>query len=232
MATAQTIINKALRNLGAIGIGETPDADESAECLEILNDLVDAWRLESMTASYVVTAELAISAGTNSFDIGPTGDIAVPKPIAIKSAKWREDGINTFIDHTADQNDYTNWKGEDDTGTPSVLYFESTSPDATVHIFPTPVADGTIVLGILGVLESFADLTTDVDLPPGYESALAYNLPRFLAPAYEREVPQTTAIMANDTYAALKRANSRIPLLGFQTGLPMMSVKSNILEGR
>lgn len=58
LSTAQEIINMALRTNGVIAAGETPSTDESNDCFEILNAIINNWNdslKKSLAGSYAST---------------------------------------------------------------------------------------------------------------------------------------------------------------------------------
>lgn len=63
MATVQTIITRALRRTGLVGIGQTAPANYSIEALEVFNDMLYGWELrgidlklsETRTAEFTLT---------------------------------------------------------------------------------------------------------------------------------------------------------------------------------
>ena len=74
MATAQTIINRALRLIGAIEAGETPTSDESADALEALNAMIESWQTERLFVYALVDTSFSMVAGDGSYTVGPSGN--------------------------------------------------------------------------------------------------------------------------------------------------------------
>ena len=75
MTTALDIIKGSLRSIGALGTGETPDADTAAEAFEMLNDMLDMWSNEHMMVPCVQEVMHELVAGTYIYTIGGGGDI-------------------------------------------------------------------------------------------------------------------------------------------------------------
>ena len=52
MATASQVINRALKRLRVIGVGQSPMANETTDCLEALNDMLFAWRTDGIDIAH------------------------------------------------------------------------------------------------------------------------------------------------------------------------------------
>jgi hypothetical protein len=56
MATALDIVTRALRSLRVLASGDTPSADEAADGLTALNDMLFAWRIDGIDLGHVALA--------------------------------------------------------------------------------------------------------------------------------------------------------------------------------
>lgn len=56
MATASQIINRALKRLRVLGVGQSPTANETADCLEALNDMLFAWNANGIDLAHIALA--------------------------------------------------------------------------------------------------------------------------------------------------------------------------------
>jgi hypothetical protein len=94
---------------------------------------------------------------------------------------------------------------------PTALYF--VPEEGKVYILPTPaIADLEVALYVPVTDVSFATLTTELSLAPGYLRALVYNLAVDWAPELGVEhVPDRIQRVALDSLAAIKRANEDVP---------------------
>ena len=52
MAQPIDIISGALKDIGALAVGETPTAEAAADAFQMMNGMVDQWSNESMMVSY------------------------------------------------------------------------------------------------------------------------------------------------------------------------------------
>lgn len=208
MATAGDIINRAMRLVGALESGETPTANESADVLTALNQMIDSWRTERLVAYQVVDYTLTLTPGDAEYTIiASTGDIAQERPIRVESADITEGGI----DYSVDIISKAAWDGITDKTTtsnlPNKLYYEPAYPAGKIHLHPVPSAANVLSIGVWQPIGTFATTATAVSLPPGYERALTYNLAVEIAPEFQQAVSDVVAGIALNSKAAIKRAN-------------------------
>lgn len=233
--TARELIEGSLRLIGAIAVGETPSADEASDGLSALNDMVASWSNESLTVYSRVREEFLLVSGTGDYTIGDGGTFDTSSPLEIEEARI-EVLTNTpnleipleiinlaqraSIAQKSLQSTY-----------PTKLYFEQSHPLGVISLWPVPNAANNLVLYSRKPLGSFATLSTDVDLPPGYLRALRYNLAMELAPEYGKEPSQTVMMIAVESKANLKRQNMRPVLLDCDPGILGKGNSFNYLTG-
>lgn len=73
MTTPLDIVSGALRSIGALESGETPDADAANDAFVLLNDMIAEWANESMLLSYKSSIVYPLTQGTSTYTIGPGG---------------------------------------------------------------------------------------------------------------------------------------------------------------
>ena len=177
MATAQTIVDRALRLVGAIASGEDPTADESADALVALNHLLQSWQAEKLGFyTYADTAYTA-SAADYSYTVGPSGNFALtPRPGKIENAYARVSDIDYIIEIVSEQR-WNAIANKTDTGEiPQFAYYEPTLPTGTLLVYPVPSASVSIHIVTGTPLPELATLATTVAGPQGGERARSYNL--------------------------------------------------------
>ena len=219
MATAQTIINRALRLIGAISSGESPTSDESNDGLIALNAMLESWQLDRLTVFAFQDKTFTLVPSDGSITLGAAGNITT-RPDRIESV---------YI--TASSTDYPvtlitagEWSSiaskTVQSDIPEYGYYEPSYPLGILNLWPVPSAANTLHVVMWTPFTAFASLSTAVSLPPGYERALAYNLAIDIAPEYEKKVSDEVAKGANDSLAAIRRGNNRPMIAG--TDLPFL----------
>jgi hypothetical protein len=72
--TALDIITGALRNINALEAGETPGASDTADALQVLNDMVEAWSIDKLMVYSSVENILTFTPGQYQYTVGnPVG---------------------------------------------------------------------------------------------------------------------------------------------------------------
>jgi hypothetical protein len=73
-STAQDLITGALRNINVLEAAETPSASDSADALQVLNDLLESWSIDHLNVYSVVENILTFTPGQYQYTIGnPVG---------------------------------------------------------------------------------------------------------------------------------------------------------------
>ena len=94
MATAATIINRALRLLGAISSGASADTDEMADGLIALNAMIDSWNNERLMIYAIQDESLTLVDGQASYTIGTSGNLNTTRPVSIEGAYVRASSLD------------------------------------------------------------------------------------------------------------------------------------------
>lgn len=68
--TANDIINGALRNINVLEAGETANAQDSADALQVLNDLIESWSLDHLFIYASVENVLTYTSGQYQYSVG------------------------------------------------------------------------------------------------------------------------------------------------------------------
>jgi hypothetical protein len=238
VATVLTgIITPALQACGQVSAGESPTAAEQADCLIALNAMVTGLNNEGLMAYTNEEQTLTVGAGDASYTIGTSGDVNTTRPVKILAA-WGVDGSSVsqppmrIIDDDeyaaiSDKTTEADWPTR-------LLYRPSVGASAhgTIILWPVPNATRTVKLLVRVPITTFAAVSTDLVLPPGWEEMYMSNFCVRIAPIFETSAPPDIKELARISKANIKRTNMR-PMKAY-TELPALlgqSCQSNILSG-
>lgn len=174
MATALTLIKKAMQKAGILTKSQVPDSDEASDALDTLNDMLSSWSNDSITIYGRVTESFALTSGQATYTIGSGGDFNTIRPIKIIEAHTRLGSTDYPMALVSDtifqQISYKN------TGsTPQYFNYTNEYPLATINLYPKPPGGYTMFITSEKELEQFT-LSEVVTLPPGWQRAIIYNL--------------------------------------------------------
>jgi hypothetical protein len=230
MTTALNLIEGAARILGVLNKGENMPADDAADGLVALNDLLASWSNESLLVYARTLESFTLTGGVATYLIGSGQTFNTTRPVAIVEAVIRDssnvDYPLTIINEETYQG--TSYKTTQ-TPIPEFLSYTNAHPYGTINLYGTPSQAYSLRLLTEKPLTSFSLTSTTVDLPPGWNRALRYNLALELAPEYSVKVDQLIVKNAMDSKGAIKAATLRNrPLLSMDA---VDTINKNIYTG-
>lgn len=232
MATAQTIIDRACRLLGAIEAGESATTDESADGLTALNALLDSWRNDRLMCYSLTATSKAMVVSDASYTFASGGDFNAERPTEIVNAYMTIDGVDYPVRILTPDEWYAI---EDKTVTGTLVekvWYNPTYPNGTVNVWPVPSATNTLTLVAWTPLTAIATVGTSISLPPGWERALAYNLAVEIAPEFQTNPSAIVVRTAANSLRGIKNRNAT-PIKSFNDLAPLVNTpREHILLGQ
>ena len=233
MATALSMIKRAMRLSGAISVGETPTSDEAADGLEALNTMLNSWETDRLYVYSTREDTFTWPANQQVRTVGPTGNFVMPLP-----ARLSDDC--TFV--TADGTsigvpliDVDAWAGiqqKSQTNTWGWWLYPVYGPTLlTLNVYPIPAASITFNLTSWHRLQTFATLTDALDLPFGYERAIVYSLAEEFGPEFGVEIQPLVLRIAASARRNVKRINSLSPVMANEPGRMGWPYWANVYAG-
>lgn len=221
MATVRDLVKGSLRLIGAVATGETPSAEEQADALAVLSDMLDSWSAEGLVVYAQVREEFTLTPDKAAYTWGAAGDFNSTRPVRVAVVNALD--TNSSFELPVQNVSPTEWAAiSDKTTTGSVTsrcYLEGTYPLETVNVYPVPSVDSKLVIYSWKPLASFANSNATVDLPPGYAKALRYCLALELAPEYGKQPDPAIVIQAAEAKENVMRSNLRPTLLTMDLAL-------------
>lgn len=234
MATALTIITRAMRLAGVFTKGTAPDDDEAADGLDALNTMLDSMSLERLFVYQLLQESKALTSSVGSYTIGTGGSFNTTRPTKIVDPCFiRDSGSNDSPLQIITAEQYGLIIGKTVDGSyPRYLFYDTAyvAGLATIFLYPEPTSGLTLYINSLKQLQQFTALTTEIALPPGYKRMLEYNLAVEFGPEFDVDIPEKVERIAQKSRANIKAINSVTPELS--TSMVARSVaRANIFTG-
>ncbi len=198
-ATANTVINAALRIIGGVAQGETPTASQTSEALEALNFMVKSFMADGMPLWAIKQYTVTLTDGNATYTIGEGATVNTPKPMKVIDAFLHN--TSTEIDiplRIVTRQEYNLLGNKTSSGQPVQIFYEPLLTTGILHVYPVPdstvAADRNIVLVYQRPFEDLDVVGNDFDFPSEWLDALKYNLADRLALEYGVPVQDRNSI--------------------------------------
>lgn len=89
MTTPNDLIILALKQANVLGVGQSASAEDIQDCFALLNMMLAQWNRRRYAIYHLKTVSIACD-GSQSYTIGPGGDIDTTRPNKIESAYFRQ----------------------------------------------------------------------------------------------------------------------------------------------
>lgn len=219
--SVQDLCTEALREAGALGVGQTALAEDITGAWARLQFMLQQWERKRFLVYQLVTY-VVTSTGAQSYTVGPggvfnTGATSI-RPDKIERGFVRQLSATNPIDFPLrllqSMEDYTNIALKQLTSFPASIFYNPTWPLGAVFAWPIPQVT-TYALGIVVKQQlpvSFATAATVFVVPYEYYAAMLYNLALRLRPKYQ--IPSYPGdplpSLAKDALQVLRGANTAI----------------------
>jgi hypothetical protein len=210
MATARRIINRALRLIQVLAAGETPRAAEAEDALEALNDMLASWSTSRLSVPAMVKRQMTLAAG-------PARVFLATRPMRVVGA-WINDGSRDLPLAILGQAEYLGIGDKTFSARPTALFYEDTTPIASISLYPVPDKAYALTLQAWEPLAQIGVLDDEIDLPGEYREVLSSNLAVRLAPEYGTSVSAEVSAMATSSLDALRSLHAQ-PVATLSVGI-------------
>lgn len=224
MTTGTDLITLALKDIGALGIGQSVSAEDTADALATLNMMLGQWAAERLNVFHLIdTAHQAN--GSVSYTVGLGGDFNITRPIKINAAYARltSSGAGSAVDYRISmidaREDYARISLKTLSSFPEWAFYDSAFPLGNLFLYPVPNSSYELHIVTMDTLSQLASAGAAVNLPDPYKAAIRYSLAIYLAPSYQLEPQQSLVRLAMNAKGVIKRMNAQIPQLTMPRGL-------------
>lgn len=228
------LLEGSARLFGAVASGETMTAEEQADGLYILNEMLDSWSTDNLSIPSITRESFALIPGQQVYTIGPTGDFVTSRPAEIVAMSVQLLSANPSIEIPMEMLNQQQWRdivAKDLSSTyPDRFYVEGTSPLERFNVWPKPLVANNLFIDSLKPLTQFATVNDDINVPPGYLMAMRYNLALRWAPEFGKSVSPEVLGFAGDSLEKIKSKNIKESLMEIDSALAGGG-RFNILKG-
>lgn len=221
---ASRILERSLRLIGVLQAAEAMDPEDAADSLDVLNGMLEAWRLDSLLVYARLRYLFALTAGQAQYTVGVGGQFNIERPVRIEDARFITGSGQQTLDTPLPLLTDAQYRAISVKFTPSAwglwAYYDPTYPLGTFVLWPVPSTSASVRLTVWQPLATVPTIETDIDFPPGYRRALEYNLAREMAPEYGVALApgDERLTLAMESKDALMRLNAQPMLLRTNLG--------------
>lgn len=214
--TAMNLIKTAMRKINALASGEDPEADEAADILGTLNGMIESWAAERLMIFTIQRQLFVPTVLKQVYAVGPTGDFNIPRPPAIEAL-----GVIILsnpvqpLELPMTKLNYDGWRGipvkNIFSTVPEKYWDDQGMPLRNISIWPVPSVQVNFAFYTWTAIQTFQDLFTPYTFPPGYISAMIWNLAKKISSEFPG-FPQATQLVleeAQSTKARIETINDK-----------------------
>jgi len=195
--TRDEIIQEALEQIGAIGIGDTISNSDITTCSRTLNLMVKAWEAQGIHLWTVTTQTVTLVEDQASYTLSPYA-------LMVKQA-WLRNTDN--IDRPIKVDSLSNYNlipNKTTSGKINRIAYDAQLNTGTLYVWPTPDDDTDVLhLKYLRKIEDFDASSDNADLPQEWLLAIALNLGILVAPKYGKSLTKTNPELVENAAVAL-----------------------------
>lgn len=226
--TPGDIVLQALKRCNAVGIGQTPAAEDAVDAFDTMNGMIAQWNRKRWLCWALDDIAFA-STGATSYTIGPDQQFNTSRPDRIEAAYVRllpvvsNQPFDRRLNLIEAREDYASIPLKNLQSWPQSLFYDSQFPIGNIYPYPVPPAGQyevhVLIKNQIEPFTSLAEVITD-DVPPEYFEALSWNLAARLRPAYGLPPDPSVINLAKISLNTIRQANLQVPTLSMPMGYP------------
>lgn len=194
--TRDQIVSFALRKIGVLELGVTPNATEVTNAVEALDMMIKSWVTKGIKLWTLQEITIPLTASTSSYIIGPAAAIPTPTVTADKPLKLLQAWLrNTTVTPNNDipmqiisQQEYNLLGSKGSTGTANSVYLQVGRDTSTLYVYLTPtsteVSTYDLIILTQRLIQDAGGASANLDFPVEWFYALGWNLAAELSVDY------------------------------------------------
>lgn len=214
--TALQIIRGALNLTNAVGTDQTLTADETSDCLDVFNDLIEMFNTSNLAVYGSSNQTFSTIAAQATYTIGAGGDWNTVRPVRINDPGYTLIQSTSYPVYSMTQAEYNEIPVKTQQQPFAYRYlFINSFPLGRITLWPVPSQVASITFTIDHQLTAISDAATSISFPPGYANVFRYKLAVMLAPLFGKTAKPEVQKEAKDSYAAICRANKTLTMMDY-----------------
>jgi hypothetical protein len=217
-AALSTLLYAALRVAKVTGKpGRGPSMPQFLDMLAIFNRMVDGWSGIRLNLFGLLIAQYTLTANHQQYTIGPGGAggqwFNAARPAKIVRANLLITSTPNPVRRPIGLLEPADWAAkrvQQVTGPPISLYNDNASPLSTLYTWPIPDQNYPIELFTWNAIPQATSINNLIQLPPGYQEAIVYNLARRWPGA---QLSPMDLEIARSSLSAIQSRNTQSPRL-------------------
>lgn len=207
--TVKKIIKKALQKSGVLTINEEPTAQNAADALDALNAMLSSWSNDSMLVYARAWEIFTLTGGQQDYTMGTGGDFNTGRPINIVSVQVLVG--QTSLDVTIVNDEIYNQQivFKDIPGIPYLMNNDNGFPLVKLRFWPLPSTDYPVNILSEKLLSEYG-INDSIDLPPGWERAIIFNLALEICSDYAQDPPAQTSRIAGQSIGLIRKSVNKV----------------------
>lgn len=216
LPTASDIIAQTLRRVGAVGVGQTPDAYHSIDCLKLINMMLAQWNRRRWLIWHL--KDIACTAtGAQTYTVGIGQQFNTPRPDKIEFAFVRQTGtmaVDIPLDVIRSREDYNDITLKAFSAFPRAVFYDQTYPTGTLYVWPLPPNNSyEIHIVVKDTLTSISSLSDLLVMPAEYQEAICLNLALRLYPYFGMKPDPELVKQARAALELIRNANAQLSMV-------------------
>ncbi len=218
-----TVVKESLSELNVIQAGASIPNSISTIVLSKLNQIIDRWNAQRSKIWCETFHSFTLTPSLSPHTIGPSGATwTTPiRPVSLEGCFLDLQGTNPPTYTRIDIIDYQAYQALSvpliSTAIPTAVYLEEDWPNGKLFFYPVPNAAYPVRLTFRTTI-GVVTLADNLDMPPGYQTAMTLTLSEDSATFLGRAVPLKTSQGAAAARALIGANNTPIPLLDLRDG--------------
>lgn len=186
--TRDSIITAAMRKIGALAKGQTPDSEDLSNGQAALNAMLMGFQSDGMPLWKLTKHNLTMATSTTSYVIGVGQTVNIPYALKLHQVLRVPTVTGTPIPLEQKSIYEYNRLPTNNTGTPVSFAYTPSTNYGTLRIWPAPAATDvsqyTLDLWYQKPFDLFTNASETIDFPQYWQEAVIYGLAVRIAPEY------------------------------------------------